>query len=669
MFSASCVILDVSATFVLQRRNGVCIEVLLSYAQGEYDVLREANAKGETPLDIATAIGDTSLVLRSGSAAGGRGRACPGDGVDMQRIMAVWERFFENAAVACVGGRDTSRDTRGPSRNQHRQLGAGHHQTTAKRLEPDGWVACGDHPAMALEFAEEIETVTTARGNGVRAGAENTVRSGDKEKSWNGGEADVASLAPGERNRQLSRLLQQPGTTTTERARVCAWDAAPINPAGGHHEGKPFYSRTRHQPAPQQPTIEDEPHVQLERDAPVLSSDDVDLHLFQTPRGDSSVTEVVWLSGSHQGEIRSVTTSKPAADAESFPVATTAAGGLFQRHHTWVACWDAASESIYYWDSESGQSTWDAPASADGVHELQSCVWDPQREAFFTIDDGGTSRWLTGSSLEGRQTIDDLTSLDTAVPSAQAAEFARVNSGSTGSTTRLLWHRLEPNAGAAVGSPSAGAAGFRGNDHANSAEGAAEQSAAGSAMLQARTQYEEQDLRLSPYPLAEAGYQPVEQLPDSLGEYDYPGEQSCSGGMPSFAAQKDAGRHHDQVELTAEREEQPRSTNTAAASSTNDESAGVDDKSDDAEFFDSRTFEDHGPLLSAWVLWCTAPSRQSGDEPPYFVNEETGTSSWVLPPEAVATSGGWLRAWSEQHQAWFFANQWTGRATWELQSL
>lgn len=639
----------------------MCIEVLLSYAQGDYDILRETNAKGETPLDIADALGDTSLVVRSGRAARGGARACPERGVDMQRIMAVWERFFENAAVACVGGRDTTRAPGVPSRKQHGQLGAGLHEITAKTLELGGWVTPGDQPAMDRKTAKEDDAVTTARENGARTGAEIAIRSGDEEKGWSDGEADISSLAVGERDRQLLRLLR--GTPAVESAHTCTWDAVPIDPVGDHHEVEPFGGTTRQQPTPQQPTTKEELHVQLDSEAPALSSDDVDLHLFQTPRGESSDTEVVWLSASHQGDIRSA--SEPPADTESSPVSATAAGTLPQNHHTWVACWDAASESIYYWDSETGESTWDAPASTDGIHELQSWVWDPQREAFFTIDEGGTSYWLADSTVEGRTAIGDVISVDTAAPLVQVANYGRTNSVSTSSTTRPSWQGFGLTVGAVEGSPSTEAVIFPRNLDAISAEEAEEEIAVGNTRLEAKTERQEQSLRLSPYSLAEAGYQSVGQLPDCLiNGYNYPGEESSRG---MHTAREDDGQEQYKVELTA-RVEHTLSVNTAASSAINSECAGEEDKSDGGEFFDSRTCEDHGQL-SAWVLWCTAPSHQDGGEPPYFVNEETGTSSWVLPPEAVATSGGWLRAWSEEHQAWFYSNQWTGIVTWELRDL
>lgn len=620
----------------------MCIEVLLSHAQGDYDILREANAKGETPLDIANALGDTSLILRSGRAARGGGRACSEGGVDIERIMAVWERFFENAAVACVGGQDTARATGASSRNQHGQLQAGHHRTTVKTLEASGRVKWNDQPATAREPVNGCGVVTTARGGDAKAEAERNIRRREEERGWNEGKADIPRLATGTRGRQLSRLL--PGTPAEERSRVCAWEAAPLYPVGDQ-EGKRLGDNTR-----QQQRATEQLDVQLENEAPVLLSDDVDLHLFQTPRGDSDA-EVVWLSESHQGKIRS--TPEPAAEHENSRVAATAAGSSFHLHHTWVACWDATSESIYYWDSESGELSWDAPAPTGGVHEFQSCVWDPQRDDFFTVDESGTSHWLTDATVEGRAATDDATSsAGTTVASVEVANYGRADSGSAGSTSRLSWQGFGSAIGTVEDSPSVEAMGFGDNLHATT-------------ILGERKEHEKQNLRSSPYLLAEAVYQPVGQLPDVFNGYDYPGEQS-SNGVSNVTPQGNAGQGYEEV-VRAVGEERPSSLNTAAAPrAIQYESAGEEDRSDGVEFFDSRTCE-HDFQLSMWVWW--SPSHQDGDGPPYFVNEETGESSWVLPPEAVATSGGWLRAWSEQHQAWFYANQWTGRVTWELQDL
>lgn len=616
----------------------MCIEVLLAFAQGEYDILRETNAKGETPLDVANAIGDASLILRSGHATRGGGRAHPGGGVDIQRIMAVWERFFENAAVACVGGRDTSRN------QSQDQRGTSLHQT-AKPLGVGDWVELGDQPATIRQSVKKANVATT-RGKGAREGAERDTRSGDEETGWGEGEVDIPSLAGSSRDhQQLSRL---PGALGVERARICAWEAAPIDPLGDR-EGESFCCIN-----PQQ-QLTTELHVQLENEAHVLSPDDVDLHLFQTPRGDSSGAEIVWLSASHQGEIYYA--SDPPADDQSPRGAALAAGNLLQRQPTWVACWDATSESIYFWDSESGRVSWDAPAlSTDGVYEPLSRVWDPQRGAFFTVDKGGTSRWLADSTIEGRATVDDSISLGTTVPSAQGTNHGRADSSPTSSTARSSWRGFESSTAVAESAPSTEAVGRCNKLYATLDGAEGQETAVGGALTQAQTEPTEQIVRLSQYSLAEVGYQRVGLSPDGLYGCNYRGEQS-SRSTSKIAPQKGA---------TAAGEERPLSLNAAAASTK--ESAGEDDNSDGVEFFDSRTCEGHCQL-SAWVLWYTAPSRQDGDGPPYFVNEETGTSVWVLPPEAVATSGGWLRAWSEEHQAWFYANQWTGRATWELQDL
>lgn len=619
---------------------------MLSYARGNFDILRETNAKGETPLDIATAIGDTSLISRSRRAARG-GRTVSSDGgVDIQRIMAVWERFFENAA-ACVGECDTTRARGVSSRNQHGQLATGHHETTATTLEVGGWVGVSDQPAMAP-------------GDGVRASAATTFRSGDEDTGWSEGEADIPSLAADRRNHQLSRLL--PGTPAVARARTCAWATASTSPVDDQ-EGKYFDGNAHEQPRPQQRTT-DELHVRLESEALILTSDDIDLHLFQTPRG-SSDAEVVWLSESPLGDTHSI--PEPPTRNESLGVAAKAAGSPLHRHQTWVACWDATSESIYYWDSESGESTWKVPP--DVFHEGQCCVWDPQREAFFTIDEGGTSIWLTGYSIEDRAAADDTISLGTTVPSIQVADYGKDDRGSAISMTRPSWQEFRSTTKVAEGSPSTEAVGFRDNLYATLAEEEEEEVGIGRALLQATTAPKLQHLRLSPYSLAEAGHQSVGQLPDDLNGFEHPGEQS-SRGTPNFIPQEGAVREQNGEFINDETttgEERLLPLNTAAAAATNSENAGQEDQSDGVEFFDARTCEDQ--YLSAWVMWCATPSHHNSDEPPFFVNEETCTSSWVLPPEAVATSGGWLRAWSEEHHAWFYANQWTGRVTWELQDI
>lgn len=632
----------------------MCIEVLLSHAPGDCDILRETNAKGETPLDIAAALGDTSLVLRPGRAAGGERRTRSEGGVDIQRIMAVWERFFENAAVACIGGRDTTRALGIPSRTQHDQLASGHHQTTSVPYEVGDRVRLGERPGTALTSVWEV----SARRNDVRVGDDINIGSGDEEKGWSGGEANVPNLAAGIKDRQLPGLL--PGTPFEARARISAWEAAPTDPVGDH-EGKLLCDVTLQQPTPLQRTAA-ELYVQLENDESILSSDDVDLHLFQTPRGGSDA-EVVWLSESQPEDIHSI--SEPPSNSGSSAVAAVASGSPSHFHQRWVACWDATSESIYYWDSKSGELSWNAPASTDEFDEVQCRVWDPQREAFFAVDEGGTAHWLAGSTIGGRAAIDDAISLGTAISSEVVANHGRADRDPASLAARSSRQGFGSSTKAAEGSLSIKGATCRGNLHGASSEEGGEEIATGGVLLHEETEPKERSLRSSLHSVAGAGFQPVGRLPDGFDGFAH-SEGQRSRGISNLAPQKTAVQEYE-IELAAVKE-RPLSINTAAAFPANDESAGEEDKSDGVEFFDSRTCEDHCQL-SAWVLWCTAPSRYGEDEPPYFVNEETGRSSWVLPPAAVATSRGWLRAWSEEHHAWFYANQRTGTVTWELEEL
>lgn len=484
---------------------------------------------------------------------------CLQGGVDIERIMAVWERFFENAAKASVGGANKAQDSDDPLfNNQH------------------------------------------------------------------------------EEDRRYSRY--------------CAWETTSADPLPDKM-GEDF--DIGHHASPSQQYTKEERPVRLETGAPFVSSDDADLHLFQTPRGCNDAEEM-WLL-ERRPESSHSSRESPLAGENSVDL-------LHQQ--AWVPCWDAVSESIYYWNSESGELTWNTPPPANlsteenTLDRFSSCVWDPQQEAYFVTDEDGVSRWLTEDEAASGAAC-------TTTFSGQAASDGRRAHFMRQVALTPEQQEFEADAATLAGSPSIEKGGARDGSHVLMSENCKEVPT-GKAGLPANSQPEFHSVGLSQQPLPNATRQVFND--NDNDDDDVHGFYDTEEGSYRYISDS-TPRSEDEFPVAVE---QPSPENIAIRSSapaTTNESPRGDNRSEDVEFFDTKTWEDHHQL-SAWVLWCAQPSLdENGGTPPYFVNEETCTSSWVLPPEAVATSRGWVRAWSEEHQARFYANQWTGRVTWDIEDL
>lgn len=545
--------------------------------------------------------------------------------------MAVWERFFENAAAACVGDSDSA--------------GVG-----------DG----GDFVQAPGSFSmyQQVHDSNDRRhrSGGARPRVLNVV-----EEARRGGSMDLRLSPP------------PPDSSAVARTpRFCAWENnKPMDPVldqqGDNFGGLRLRELTpRHQ-------VGEGLHIQVESEAPLFSSDDADLHLFHTPRGGdvhpfhtprgSDITsEAEWLPTNHEGALQFTLKTSPSAIETSGAEANPASSNALHHHQAWVACWDDASQSIYYWNSDSGELTWAEPvamtawAEAGDLDRLPTRVWDPQREAFFTIDQDGASHWL-----------EDPPSSPTSASTIPLAESRAAGDG-TGSPVIY------------------------------SVQGVTKEAL----LSEAGTDPEDMGVWLTP----SCSVANAECCREDVHEFYQPEERSYRD-VSSFVPETGAGREYEVGVIDGETDyygaasavgdERPSSVHTAGSSSAsvvNTENANEQKAADGLNFFDSKTCDDcpqsktdeseqefcrrqanSAPinmtlaLLSTWVLWCSTPSGDDDGTPPYFVNEETCTSSWVLPPEAVMESGGWLRAWSEEHQAWYYANHWTGGVTWDLQDL
>lgn len=648
--------------------------------------MHETNAEGETPLDVARTVGDETLwrALQDGdrrrhhalmsagflrsryqSDAKAKRSELEGVAVDVGRIMAVWERFFENAALVAVGSGlagVTDGDTEdGDEDRQYRPRPA---MKRVARERNNGVCELNDN-------GETVDTVGTHRGlvptrNGWGCGGVGSgIRGGDECR------ADHESLLES----QDIRRPAMPGALTAPRTRFCAWGA--VTDESDHDRNN----------YPDLPPIELTAHRKVDSSTTqvvgdtndTLFSDDADL--FQTPNGGSG--DWVWPTDNRQEE-----TQQSSFELRSNNEATNtdeATSGTFPARQEWITCWGAASGSVYYWDPESGRSTWDVATVPAGA-TFSSVIWDSQQEAFFTVDGSGASRWLSQSSPALFAAWSDDRWKGTGPANASVAVDAEdrhtnpISHGSMSHPSQELEIEMSPSS--------------EDNDS-----------------FHAALSEEGDNLSVGPragkggdnwlgLPAVKQSHPNARQLVENQGSY----VDVC--GFLHAQEQSDYRVSLPQVGVTengwqlagvAGRAGIVVGVRSSPQSAEPNESMSVQENVDGVDFFDSINGEEHGKIrledaigdtkpevrtelectsiaieanstlsrLPKWLLWCALPR----DATPYYVNEETGATSWVLPPEAVVSSGGWLRAWSEEHQAEFYANHWTGRVTWESHNL
>ncbi|CAM9554295.1 unnamed protein product [Ectocarpus fasciculatus] len=740
---------DTPLHFAVRARHGVCIEVLLSYAEGTSDILREANAKGETPLDLAAALSDDDVILlalqdrdrrrrqprSNGENLSYSGRNDQGGAVDFQRIMAVWERFFENAARANLGRKNSSPDVisavgtvgRGGYGGVDQLVNTDETRRVGNFAMDGRWLG-GGQPRTTFDRDRYFVT-TSERGDERDGESESGDMNGCCDDGWCVNTADIRNL----RSRSTWRPSGLAGTSVIATTRDLAPGPPPLHLERDGKDARavvaPLLDHLRRQGA------QEDLSVQVgvgESGTALLSSDDADMHLFQTPRGGDDL-EAVWLPERIHGNTGSTLEPSTLPSKATNAAAEAAAASPYRCPGAWIACWDAASESIYYWDSKSGELSWNAPAPliaserGERLNGFPSPVWDPQREAFFTIDEDGASHWLVDFPSSPTWTtplVEHRAAMDGAngdIPSLVQKYNPDRTTVSEESTTFSSWQQGSAVAAAAPEQYSSEVERDRDRDGLATAANQVEEVPA----------WDGQQLLVGlPYSLPILDRQAVQQLPNTCGEkysdddangnedlhgfFDAQEEHTTRRSTPS-SSQAGAGhectvesiddaRRDSRVFDLASGEEMQRRLRASAAvvseSTQNTTTTGNGNQSDGNDLFDTAEqpsqYDSHqdtdqngldavqggtrshdepavveaDPVLirlPLWVQWCPySPNDGDDTNPSYFVNEETGESSWALPPETVVESRGWLRAWSEEHKAHFFANQWTGIVTWDL---
>lgn len=712
--------------------NPACVEVILW--NGGALLARTINLENETPIDIARSLGSENACLRAleNTINDGRGRRNKrelhrtrsgrggtrlsglddkeeGCEIDVQRIMAVWERFFENAAKACtsllniedVTISDDDADVR------YADVGGTKEGRIESQVENNN-----DGPNLQLNGGLSGERIATADvgyfldRNGDEGGSIGT----------GGGRNDIV--------RPLTNMAEG-GTPTTRRS---AWDL----------------DSSRYCSARGDEVVQ---HIVSEKLAEITTS--ARLQATETTRSPSSdvsrspaVTHIEETDCDYYSANQRCETTTPGVTTSTDQERVSTAAGADQGP-LWVPCWDRESESIYYVHSETGETTWPPLLFAKGLQPNPSLVWDPQRGAFFVVEADGGSRWLDEgndghmTAAEGADAVDAVTASQNdiqredrpnpylglgptdnrprpSVPSVlkkpcpspwlQGAQEVSVLNEEDDD----MFHEALADEGTLLPFPGHGEAAtlncqidhscisdthelFAADaDHTHIRHGVGVDERPGGTHSKSFQEEDDYDItgffearemsrfrvKLATSPLerltAGAGMSSTTARvqPQQLTEQERAFEDTRLARQDSVDGMRSANRND--VEFFDARTFKASDPQVATSTSCRDAASVIEDnrQEDNTDRDNTSSVQVDLPTsftgsLPVWML----RSGSDLNSPSYYVNQETGEASWTLPPEVAASSQGWLRAWSEEHQAYFYANEWSGRTTWELTDL
>lgn len=511
----------------------------------------------------------------------------PGDArtVDFTRVLAVWERFFENAAKMCLRQDMPHRSPLDEKGSAFEDIPCGAELVTSPLPFP---IVQGGSQLRRTNSAKASYGRGPSDGNGGDLVA-------DAHRALSlPGSARLASAPP-----SLGGVGSLRGALVAEEA-FARW--APLQGGGvthfigDDHAGTPstsscvFYSPTgSNGTRPSSPSTYHD----------TLSPD----------RWEEYGDEEAWWAATDQGR---------------------APDGL------WVACWDRNWESVYYTHLITGATSWDPPPGG-----VPPYVWDPDNEAYFVVGEGGGSRWVReGVDPWAPPAAKDGTAADTAGTHGICWSFPCPSAPDVSSISRAF-HEFQPKAHYRLGRKNRS---WRDAVCSNNTAGAHPEAAVcgdlgEGAILADRT-----------FPWMPSGFL-------EIGE---------SGSSSEFFESREALR-------------EPRSGCYTRAN------FNAGERDPEPEFHDTQTqIELHSAEGADGVATARSPGLDStrlgfpeyvlwyGHDraiPPYYVNEETMQSVWTIPWDVSQGSHGWLRAWSEEHGAEFYVNQWTGHTSWSLPNL
>lgn len=738
-------------------RHYACVEVLLLH--GGAALADARNDERDTPVDIATSLGKTAclwaLNIRHKNSLTGRNlrrrsrskdnrngtaqlhsAAGEEDGgkTDIHRMMAVWERFFENAARACAESLDLGTLT--TTCNDH-DLSDDYGRPAVgwltdarcikQQIEEEASGRVADEHCIKQKVDEEAESLRPCdeydRGDFVERGSEATERYG-----W-GGDFEGVFVRPPRNNTEGGKPMM----------RLTAWEIEPARQRQNAGRGgeKKQHGRTAEGKAKTVSTKNEEPSSSKFSSEVFLgslpaASADVDSGNCADVRFQYQDRKPVW--------IRRLPCGGSTVKREDMSIANE--GDVTDvcsevDHQSWVACWDNASKSVFYFDSESGYTTWTPPPSAEATLPSVAKVWDPQRGAFFGIDEEGYTRWLGVEYHEAHSAtaapISASRSCVDANDAVLAVERGRDGEEAESATLPGLWTKerhMRPKSDlfypvqaktdsplwsrrTEVTSTSDKYDEFDGNDGEYYA--AVEEVELEPSIVPDSVSLE----HLNSQPIVEAFFtcRGGVDADDATGFFEAREYASIDDGvtvhsLTSVATTGDVcisvTTVGDRLKQKAAEVERPLLALDSELTRPESSGAGFPDRKKGDEFFDGQAHESVDPVISAqnvpddgveysqkraledctrtcddggqssrpftaqtsglppWMLWCA----KDPDSPPYYVNEETGETSWTLPqPRVVVASQGWLKAWSEEHQAYFYANEWNGRVTWDWTDL
>ncbi|CAM9606433.1 unnamed protein product, partial [Sphacelaria rigidula] len=722
---------DTPLHLAIRSRSPACVAVILWH--GGAHLASKANLQHETPIDIARSLGSNNSCLRvilENTNNVGRRRRNRGertlskrgndwirssgldndnrnrDEIDIGRIMAVWERFFENAAKVYMDLQNEAHLDGDDEIARYGVTGSGRETSTKPGIQSN------------IDEESNLHLSGAWRDKGRAAMDVDYIRDGNGNEEGRLASRDECFMSPG--------IIAGENTLTPRRSLSCL-ELSPHRSSRGDEETH---------------------HVVFEPTNMSISTSQLAKEEFNGRSHSSDALQTSTVAGIEGGgwtytdearyELpRARTTSQAYRSQERMSSVTP----LADKERLWIACWDRESKSIYYSHSKTGETTWSPSLSADGAPPDSSLVWDPESVAYYTVEDDGCSRWIkdlghheVSLGASGPNDADVATTAGCAGSSIKGRERRGLHDGlGTVRNSQLCWQNFESVSDETCLSPasrtaSKGTGSNDEDDHIFHEAWTDERRFV--SFLKHRSEVETPSGR-HPAAAGDDIYTAVARYGGGVDERRRGSDKEVfredDDGTAGFFEARDIQSSHaqqatgvlevavaangsqqqqnnkQQVGLTANERHSPQHGVLDAEGNGTEDSAHVDlfgdcayEKADSQATATSAACDDTESVvggenvkndiiaesgsnldvmifaqnsctatLPAWMLW----SRSDPDSPSYYINRETGETSWTLPQDAAISSRGWLIAWSEEHQEYFYVNEWSGRVTWQSSDL